>query len=116
MDDLGCLEPDELARLRTRMRFASFAVPSLVAVLNLMICWRRHFDKTSIEGAVFSILIVLYLANFLSRRSRGLSASLGYVSVRADSDEGLYGSVDVVALWASVAFVGLAAYILFKCW
>jgi hypothetical protein len=116
MDDSKKSEPDELSRFRARLRFASFAVPSAVTVLELISCWRRHFDKTGIEGAALVVFIAVWYAAFLSRRSRGLSARLGLVSVRAGSDEDLYGGVDVLALWGSVAFVGFTAYWLFDSW
>jgi hypothetical protein len=116
MDDSKDTQADELSRFRARLRFASIAVPSAVTVLELISCWRRHFDKTSIEAAAFMVFIAVWYAVFLNRRSRGLSARLGLVSVSAGSDEDLYGGVDVLALWGSAAFVGLAAYGLFKSW
>jgi hypothetical protein len=54
--------PYENSGKRGILRLASFALPSVVTILSLLICWRRHFDKNSIEGAGVGIAGSVYCA------------------------------------------------------
>jgi hypothetical protein len=93
--------------LQRAMRYASFAVPTLVFagfILNLLI---KFTDRYLIAGLVifgFSCAI----GRFLHRRSENLEAQLFYVRVSPDDSEGTNASVDGAALVASAAFVFFA--------
>jgi hypothetical protein len=104
----------ELARLRAMLRIASFALPSTVTGLALLLCWRRQFIARSIEWAVFEIAFAAYLGIFLNRRSRGLPASFFYASTGPGRDS--QDPTDVTALWGAAFFVGATGFFLVKYW
>jgi hypothetical protein len=108
--------PYENSGKRGILRLASFALPSLMTISMLLICWRQHFVKQSIEAAVFSIALCVYFAIFLNRRSRGLSAAFFYTSTGPDRDEDSQDQTDVGGLWgAAIIIVGMV-YTVIKCW
>jgi hypothetical protein len=102
--------------LRAALRFASFALPSIVTSAALLLCWRHRFVLRSILWAGFMILGSVYGAIFLSRRSRGLSARFFYVSTGPDQDEGSQDQTDFGVLAGATIYVGYMAFMLFKYW
>jgi|SRR5450631_157047 hypothetical protein len=102
--------------MKAILRFASFALPSLVTSLALLLCWRLHFVERSIRWAGVGIALSVYLAIFLNRRSRGLSARLFNLSTGLDSDESSKDQTDIGALWAASIYVGGIAFMLIKYW
>jgi hypothetical protein len=104
----------ELARLRAYLRIASFALPSMVTGLALLLCWRWQFIARSIKCAVFEIAFAAYLAIFLNRRSRGLPASFFYASTGPGRDS--QDPTDITALWGAAFLVGAAGFFVVKYW
>jgi len=109
-------DSDARSKMKAILRLTSFALPSLVTIIALLVCWRRHFVKQSIESAGLAIALCVYLAIFLIRRSRGLSARFFYASTGPDSDESSQDQTDIGALWAAAIIVGVSAYTLFEYW
>jgi hypothetical protein len=98
------------------LRFASFALPSAAAILVLLICWRQHFNKRSVEGAGLMMALCVYMARFMNRRSRGLPAAFFYASNGPDREESTQEDMDVIALLGAAVIAGMMAYMLFKYW
>ena len=116
MGDSELSNSDQQSRIKATLRFASFALPSLVTILMLSFCWRRHFNKQSLESTGFVIAWCVYMAVFLNRRSRGLAAAFFYASNGPDRDETTQENIDVIALCGAVIIAGTVAYVLFKYW
>lgn len=108
--------PYENSGKRGILRLASFLLPAFVIIISLLICWRRHFVRQSIEAAVFSIALCVYFAIFLNRRSRGLSAAFFYASTGPDRDEDSQDQTDVGGLWGAAIIVGGMVYMVIKYW
>jgi hypothetical protein len=104
------------SKIKEILRVVSFALPVLIAALLLLLCWRRHFAKQSIEAACFGFALCLYLARFLNRRSRGLAASFFYASSGPERSDESQDQSDVGGLWGAAIFLGGTAYTLFKFW
>ena len=68
---------DQDPRVKAMLRFASFAFPSIVTTLALLLCWRAHFSKNSLLASALVFAFGIYFAICCHRRSRGLSANLG---------------------------------------
>jgi len=98
------------------LRFASFALPSVVTILLLLVCWRQHFNRPSVEGAGLMMAFCVYLAMFLNRRSRGLPAAFFYASNGPDRDESTQENLDIIALGGAAIIAGMVVYMLFKLW
>jgi hypothetical protein len=116
MGDSELSGSDEQSRIKAILRFASFALPSLVTILMLFFCWRRHFNKQSLESAGLVIAWCVYMAVFLNRRSRGLAAAFFYASNGPDRDETTQVDMDVIALCGAVIIAGTVVYMLIKHW
>jgi hypothetical protein len=118
MGDSGELgsDSDGQSRLKAILRFASFALPSVVTILMLLVCWRQHFDKRSIESSGFAIVLCVYLAIVFYRRSRGLSAAFFYATTGPDREQSSQDQADIGMLWGAVIIVGIIAYMLFESW
>jgi hypothetical protein len=114
MGDSELSDSGEQSRLKAILRFASFAFPSLVTILMLFFCWRRHFNKESLEGAGLMIAWCGYMAVYLNRRSRGLAAAFFLASNGPDRDETTQENGDVIMLCVAVIIVGTIAYSLLK--
>jgi len=114
-DDLGPNSGEEL-RMKAVLRFASFALPSLVIVMALLFCWRRHFVENSIFGAGLEIAGGVYGAIYLNRRSRGLSARIFESSAGPDRDFSHNNQADAGALTGAAIYVGFLVYILIEQW
>ena len=108
--------PYENSGKRGILRLASFALPSLMTISMLLVCWRQHFVKQSIEAAIFSIALCVYFAIFLNRRSRGLSAAFFYASTGPDRDEDSQDKTDVGGLWGAAIIIGGMVYTVIKYW
>jgi drug/metabolite transporter (DMT)-like permease len=103
-------------RVKAMLRLASFAFPSVVTILALLLCWRAHFSKNSLLASAFIVAIGIYFAVYYHRRSRGLSANLGYNNPGPDRDWGYNDQSDIGALWGAAILVGFMAYLLFESW
>jgi len=112
------LEPDldQDPRVKAILRLASFAFPSVVTILALLLCWRTHFSKNSLLASGFTIAFGIYFSIYYHRRSRGQSANLGYNNPGPDRDWSYNDQSDIGALWAAAILVGFIAYLLFKSW
>jgi hypothetical protein len=108
--------PYDNSRKRGILRLASFVLPALVTIMSLLICWRRHFDKHSIEGAGVGIAGSVYFAIFLYRRSRGLSARIFYAYTGPDRDSSHQDQSDIGGLWGAAILIGMMVYMLFEYW
>jgi hypothetical protein len=108
--------PYENSEKRGILRLTSFVLPSVVTILLILVCWRRHFDKNSIEGAGVGIALSLYAAIALNRRSRGLSARIFYAYTGPDCDSSRQDRSDIGGLWGAAIFIGMTLYMLFKYW
>jgi len=108
--------PYENSGKRGILRLASVVLPALVTVMSLLICWRQHFVKHSIEGACFGIAASVYFAIFLYRRSRGLSARIFYASTGPDCDSSHQDQSDIGGLWGAAILTGMTVYMLFAYW
>ncbi len=104
------------SKIKEILRVASFALPALVTVLLLLLCWRTHFVRQSIVAACFGFALCLYLARFLHRRSLGLAAAFFYASSGPERSDESQDQSDVGALWAAAIFLGGTAYTLFTFW
>jgi uncharacterized membrane protein YwaF len=109
-------DSDEQSKLRAILRFASFAFPSVVTVLMLLICWRQHFSKRSIETAALAILLYGYFTVVMYRRSRGLSAAFFYATTGPDREQSLQDQTDIALLWGAGIIVAAIVYMLFESW
>ena len=98
------------------LRLASFAFPSIVTILALLLCWRAHFSKNSLLASAFSFALGIYFAIYYHRRSRGLSANFGNVNPGPDRDWSYNDQSDIGALWAAAPIIGVLAYTVFKHW
>ena len=118
MGDSENLESDsrEDSRLKAVLRIVSFALPSLATSLALLLCWRRHFVAQIILGAGVEIAGSVYVAIFLNRRSRGLSARIFYAYTGPECDSGDQDQTDIGGLTGAVIYVAFLAYILIKHW
>jgi hypothetical protein len=105
----------ELSHLRAIMRFASFALPSLVTSIALLLCW-RHFTARGAVWASLEIATAFWLARFLHRRSRGLPARFGFNNPGPDRDDGYNDQSDIGSLWAAAIYLGGTIFILIKGW
>jgi hypothetical protein len=108
------LDPDP--RVKAMLRLASFAFPSAVAILALLLCWRAHFSNNSLLAAAFIFAFGIYFSIYYHRRSRGLSANLGYNNPGPDRDWSYNDECDIGALWGAAIFVGFIAFMLFESW
>lgn len=95
---------------------ASFALPSIVTGLALLLCWRRHFAAQKLLAAGLAIVMSVYFAIFLNRRSRSLSARFFVASTGPDRDQSSRDQTDIAALWVVVILIGVMAYIVIKDW
>jgi hypothetical protein len=102
--------------MKTLLRYVSFALPSLVTIMALLLGWRQHFVAQSIPGVAGGIAGSIYLGIFFNRRSRGLSARIFYASTGPDEDQSSQDQTDIGALIGAAVFVGIAAYLLIKFW
>jgi hypothetical protein len=102
--------------LRLILRVVSFVLPSTATVVAALLCWRRDFVSQSIIGAAVEIAISLYLAIFLNRRSRGLSARLAYAYTGPDRDPGDQDQSDLGGLAAAALCIGGMMWLLVKYW
>jgi drug/metabolite transporter (DMT)-like permease len=118
MGDPAGLEPDldQDPLVKAMLRFTSFAFPSIVTILALLLCWRAHFSKNSLIASIFILACGIYFAIYCYRRSRGLSANLGYNNPGPDRDWSYNDQSDIAALWGAVIFVGFIAYMVIKDW
>jgi drug/metabolite transporter (DMT)-like permease len=98
------------------LRVASFALPSLVTILALLLCWRAHFSKNSLLASAFSLAVGIYFAVYFHRRSRGLSANFGYNNPGPERDWSYNDQSDIGAMWAAAIFIGGVVYMVFKAW
>jgi hypothetical protein len=102
--------------MKAILRVASFALPSVVIILALLVCWRRHFVEHIILWAGLTIAGSFYFAIFLNRRSRGFSARIFETQAGPDRDFSHNDQADMGALTGAAIFVGFLAYILIKHW
>ena len=102
--------------MKAMLRLASFAFPSIVTILALLLCWRAHFSKNSLLASAFILAIGIYFAIYYYRRSRGLSANLGNVNPGPDCDWSYNDQSDIGALWAAAIIVGGIVYMVIKDW
>ncbi len=98
------------------LRIASFAFPSLVTGLALLLCWRRHFVLQKVLWATFEIALSVYVAIFLNRRGRSLSARFFVASTGPDRDRSSQEVMDIAALWTAAIYIGGLAYMVIKYW
>jgi hypothetical protein len=112
------LEPDleQDPRVKAILRLASFAFPSIVTILALLLCWRSHFSKNSLLASAFMLAFSIYFAIYCHRRSRGLSANLGYNNPGPDRDWGYNDRSDIGALWGAAIVIGGMIYMVIKHW
>jgi hypothetical protein len=112
------LEPDldQDPQVKAMLRLASFAFPSIVTILALILCWRAHFSKNSLLASAFILAIGIYFAIYYHQRSRGLSASLGNVNPGPDRDWSYNDQCDIGSLWAAAIVIGGIAFIIIKDW
>ncbi len=102
--------------MKVVMRFASFVLPSLVAIISLLQCWRLNFVERGFVLTGFEMAFIVYLAIYLNRRSHDQSARFFYVSNGPDRDVGWQQSVDISALWVGVLFFGATVFLLIRDW
>jgi hypothetical protein len=93
------------SNVKAMLRFTSFAFPSVVTILTLLRCWRKHFSASSLWLAVFIAAFSVYFTVYCHRRSRGLSASFGYNNPGPDREWSYNDQSDIAALWAAPAHV-----------
>jgi hypothetical protein len=112
------LEPDleQDPQVKAKLRLASFAFPSIVTILALVLCWRAHFSKNSLLASVFILALGAYFSIYYYRRSRGLSASLGNVNPGPDRDWSYNDQCDIGSLWGATIIIGGIVYIVIKSW
>ena len=118
MDEAEHLEPDSQADsgMKLTLRVASFILPSIVTIVELLHCWRLRFIKQCILGAGFAIAMSVYVAIFLYRRSYGYSARIFYVTTGPNRDTGHQDQTDTGVLFGAAIYVGIMAYMLIKDW
>lgn len=118
MGDPTGLEPDldQDLRVKAILRIASFAFPSIVTILALLLCWRAHFSKNSLLGSGIMLAPGIYFAIYCHRRSRGLSANLGNNNPGPDRDWGYNDQSDLGALWGAAIIIGGMMYMVFERW
>ena len=118
MGDPTGLEPDldQDPWVKAILRLASFAFPSIVILLALLLCWRAHFSKNSLLTSGFILALGIYFAIYYHRRSRGLSASLGLVNPGPDRDWSYNDQSDIAALWGAAIIIGGMVYLLIENW
>jgi hypothetical protein len=107
---------DQDPRVKAMLRLASFAFPSTVTILALLLCWRAHFSKKSLVASGFIVALGIYLAIYYHRRSRGLSANFGNVNPGPDRDWGYNDQSDIAALWGAAFIIGVIMYMVIKAW
>jgi hypothetical protein len=107
---------DQDPRVRALLRLASFAFPSIVTILALLLCWRAHFSKNSLLASGIILALGIYLAIYYYRRSRGLSANFGNVNPGPDHDWSYNDQSDIAALWGAALFIGVIVYMVIKDW
>jgi hypothetical protein len=108
--------PYENSGKRGILRLASFVLPSVVTILSLIICWRRHFIEQSVLAAGAGISLSVYAAIALNRRSRGLSARFFYAYTGPDRDSSHQDQSDIGGLVGTVILIGVMVYMLIKYW
>jgi hypothetical protein len=104
------LIPYENSGKRPILRLAAFAVLLLSTGVALFLCWKEHFSRDAFLRGGFIIAISLFFANFLYRRSRGLSARLFETSTGPEDDSSRQDQVDMGALAGLVIAIGIVAY------
>jgi hypothetical protein len=112
------LGPDshEQSRMKAIFRLVSFALPSLVTIMALLLGWRQHFDGRSIPGVAAAIAGSIYLAIFFHRRSRGLSARIFNAATGPDEDQSSQDQTDIGVLMGTAVYIGIIVYALIRYW
>jgi hypothetical protein len=102
--------------VKAMLRLASYAFPSILTILALLLIWRAHFSKNSLLASTFILALGIYFAIYYHRRSRGMSANLGNVNPGPDRDWSYNDQCDIGSLWAAPIIVGEIAYMVIKYW
>jgi len=112
------LEPDmdQDPRVKAMLRLASFAFPSIVTVLALLLVWRAHFSKNSLLASAFVLALCIYFAIYCYRRSRGLSANFVYNNPGPNRDWSYNDQSDIGALWFAAIVIAGMVYRVIKYW
>jgi hypothetical protein len=107
---------DQDPRVKALLRLASFAFPSILTILAMLLSWRAHFSRNSLLASAFILALGIYFARYYHRRSRGMSASLGTVNPGPDRDWSYNDQCDIGALWAAPIVIGEIAYMVIRYW
>jgi hypothetical protein len=112
------LGPDshEQSTMKAIFRLVSFALPSLVTIIALLLGWRQHFDGRSIPGVAAEITGSIYLAIVFHRRSRGLSARIVNAATGPEQDQSSQDQTDIGVLIGTAIYVGIIVYALIRYW
>ena len=118
MVDPTGLEPDldQDPWVKAMLRLVTFAFPSIVTILALLLSWRSHFSKNSFLASALFFAFSIYFAIYCRRRSRGLSASLGNINPGPDRDWTYNDQSDIGALWSAAIIIGGMVYLVIKYW